>query len=586
MKTSLNLAQVFPIGAVLLLPLPLCAQEVVFDTLTGASSSVDWVAKGGACLTAGDGRKGSTIPACVGLPAYSGKVQVGGVSGRLTSPDLVGEGALRLTNGDTVLDGKNGNESTGSLVSNASIATNKGVQVLFRIVTYGGNGHQTTGTDGIVFILSDASKTFIGGAAGGSLGYSCSDDGNRVEPAGVEGGYLAVGIDEFGYFSKTGTTGRTPNSVIVRGAGSIYYPALARDYPGYYPAEKDISLEDQKTATRNTCATGMLQNWSGKTITDKSGNQFLHTKTTNVPVLRYGALIAPKKFDPIKIYGDQAVPLLLRKGANYLTFALNITQNRVLSLSYTVKGGTPTQMVDKLAINGKGPLAERFRFGFTSSTGAGSNVHEILCFKAAPIPEAANSAGASVQQAAKVEAGSQVYLSYFHQLNSWGQLTASSLVADKNGKVSINSVANWDANCVLTGGACDATKGSLSAQDSSKRSILTWDGSKGVPFQFASLSAAQKKALGNAPDAGTRVAYLRGDRSNEIDSNVAGKYRRRDGILGDIVHASPAWVGPPALPYAGTGADLLQKAATSTIAEFGEPYRKFIDANKARANVV
>ena len=81
-------------------PLPALAQLVVSDTLTGATSSYGWIATGGACLTAGTAATrtplstgNSSLPACVGLPFYNGKTQVGGVTGRL--PDTPGSGRVK-----------------------------------------------------------------------------------------------------------------------------------------------------------------------------------------------------------------------------------------------------------------------------------------------------------------------------------------------------------------------------------------------------------------------------------------------------------------------------------------------------------
>jgi type IV pilus assembly protein PilY1 len=140
---------------------PVYAQLVVNDTLTGAASTYGWKPLGGACLTAGNGT--GTIPKCDGLPAYSGKTQVGGDSGRL--PDPVGKGALRLTNGEvkntcTDTDGTctNGDNGSGSVVSTDTFPTNQGVQVTFSTVTYGGDGYKpgitgakASGADGIAF---------------------------------------------------------------------------------------------------------------------------------------------------------------------------------------------------------------------------------------------------------------------------------------------------------------------------------------------------------------------------------------------------------------------------------------------------
>jgi len=137
------------------------AQIVVEDTLTGASSSFQWRALNGACLTAGDGT--GTIPACVGLSYYSGKTLVGGSNltgantGRL--PDVVGKGALRLTNGDTQVGGGNGDNQTGAVVSDFTFPTNQGLEVTFTTVTYGGDNYEGHGADGISFYLMDGSRS-------------------------------------------------------------------------------------------------------------------------------------------------------------------------------------------------------------------------------------------------------------------------------------------------------------------------------------------------------------------------------------------------------------------------------------------
>ena len=49
-------------------PLASLAQMVISDTLTGLSSSNNWTAINGACLTAATSQTGSgTVPGCVGL---------------------------------------------------------------------------------------------------------------------------------------------------------------------------------------------------------------------------------------------------------------------------------------------------------------------------------------------------------------------------------------------------------------------------------------------------------------------------------------------------------------------------------------
>jgi len=81
------------------------------------------------------------------------------------------------------------------------------------------------------------------------------------------------------------------------------------------------------------------------------------------------------------------------------------------------------------------------------------------------------------------------------------------------------------------------------------RTIVTYDGSAGVPFQWASLSTAQK-VLVNTQDT---LNYTRGDRSQESEQN--GSFRDRSllapslGPLGDIINSAPAYVGNPDFLY-------------------------------------
>ena len=557
-----------------MLPASALAQLVVSDTLTGATSTYPWKALGDACLTAGTPAKtilnpggNSYIPSCKNTPV----TQIGGVTATL--PDPVGQGALRLTNGGGAV------KRSGSVVSTVPFPTNEGVQVTFTTVTYGGNGVKNasgvlSGADGLAFFLADGTKPPSIGSYGGSLGYSCSQ--SNPPYLGVDGGYLAVAIDEFGNFSNKGDStadgaGAHPGTIVVRGAGSITFPALNASNPALYPAT--LSPSNQDRAVANTCSSGFLQDWS-------SGSNGGATAT---PVRDYKMLVTPQPLAG-QIFSQENAASPRRSSANFITYDLSITQDNLLSLSYSYAGGASIPVISKQSITtGNGALPPSFLFGFTAGTGTGTNVHEITCFKAAPFNTAANSAGANVQQSAQVRAGSQVYLSYFHPLNSWGQLTASDLVADAAGNVSIASTANWDGSCTLTGGTCAATNTSVAAQAPSARSILSWNGTAGVPFQYASLGAIESSALGGSTDGASRIDYLRGDRSGEITATGTGAFRKRDGVLGDIVNSSPTWVGNPVLPYASGSKDLL---TNSTVPEFGASYAAFAGANRTRMHVV
>lgn len=589
-----------PILLLLLCPMAQ-AQLIISDTLTGASSSYNWYSLNGACLTAGNNT--GSIPACVGLPYYSGKTLVGGVNGTLgTSGDPVGQGALRLTNGDTTTGGSDGTNQTGAIVSGFTFPASQGVQVTFTTATYGGNAYTNpgggqSGADGMTFFLMNADAAGSGftktmtkaGGLGGSLGYSCSN-GNSVYE-GLPYAYLGVGIDEYGNFGNPGDntasgpgTGPQQGSVVVRGAGNITWAALRAAKPSYYPST--LSGSSQTTAVKNTCKTGKYWNYSGNTITDANGKVIANSSATTETVMDY-PFIARSSFPTgSAIYNQEAVASPKRSKAIPVTYNLSINPQGLLNLSYSINGGSANPVLTNQPITANnGPVPTNLFFGFSGGTGGGSNVHEILCFKAAPTEAASSSASLNVQQSAKVQVGTQLYLAFYHPTNWWGQLTAQNLVLDTTTQtVSISTAANWDASCVLTGGACPSTGAtSGTAQSSSNRNILTWNNSQGSPFQWSSLSGSQQNSLDSSSaglSSSTRLAFLRGDRSNEISNG--GAFRNRTSVLGDIVNSSPTWVGAPALPYQGPLVDTLYNTALPE----KDTYTGFINSYATRTNVV
>jgi type IV pilus assembly protein PilY1 len=562
------------------------AQLIINDTLTGASSSYDWVSLNGACLTAGNNT--GSIPACSGLAYYSGKTLVGGTTGRL--PDVAGQGALRLTNGDTTSGGSNGDNQTGAVVSNFTFPTNEGIQVTWTSVTYGGDNLNNTGADGISFFLSDGSQSPTVGALGGSLGYSCSNGNGTYD--GVVGGYLGVGIDEYGNFSNPGDNtdtgpGYKGGRISVRGAGFTAYSWLSASstYGKYYPSTASSSTKAD--AIHNTCKSGYAYNYSGTTQKDSKGNNISNGNKTgdklayNYPILSYSDLPAS-----VSIANQQGMNMPVRASAVPITYSLRITSDGLLDFSYSVNSGTAQTVISAQKItSSNGPLPASFRFGFSSGTGGGNNVHEITCFKAAPANESNSSAGSNVQQSARVMSGSQVYLAFYHPTNWWGQLSAQNLLYDTaTDTLSVATTANWDGSCVLTGGSCQATgNNTVTAQTSANRNILSWSGTGGIPFQWSNLTSTQTAALtnGDASSTDARLRYLRGDRTGEVASG--GSFRNRTGVLGDIVDSSPTWVGPPQSPYASVWRDKLQSTVTPPE---GTSYTSFASTNATRQNVV
>ncbi|WP_051710468.1 pilus assembly protein [Andreprevotia chitinilytica] len=571
------------------------AAVVVSDNFTGTTSANAWLSFNGACLTAGNVTSvtgnnctsttglcsptslNGTIPACTQSSYYNlfSATQVGGL------PDTAGNGALRLTNAD--------NYQRGAIVSNFTFPSDQGIQATFTTVTYGGDNQGGHGADGISFYLADGSQAASVGATGGSLGYSCSNGNPTAD--GVIGGYLGLGIDEYGNFLNEGDNTKTgygyqAGRIGLRGAGNVSWTWLNQNYASNYPSSiTDASTQQQ--GVQQTCSTGYVQKY-------KNGGW--QSTTTPVP-LDYAIIPTAYQVLPSNqpIANESAT---VRGNATPISYKLKLTQDGYLSFWYSYNGGTYQSVIANQSITASnGTLPSTFRFGFAGSTGGSTNVHEILCFKATPAEQSAGSAGINQQQAGQVRTSTQVYLAGYHSDNWWGQLTSQYLqVNSSNGVVTINPTATWDASCVLTGGNCSSTGvTSVTAQTSANRSILTWNGTTGIPFQWSNLTTAQQTALNQGDSNGqTRLAFLRGDRTNELTSSGTGTFRARSGVLGDIINSSPVWVGAPSILYpsaAGatstTWSDQLYSSAT--MPENGgsaTTYGSFQTSYATRLNVV
>jgi len=486
---------------ILLIPLMAWSQTLLTENLQGATSSYPWQAIGGACLTAGNNT--GSIPSCIS-------------TGFMNAPaDLPGKGALRLTD--------NGGSRAGGVISKFSFPANRGMQVTFTSVTYGGNNLGGTGADGMAFFLIDADQVpVIGssthlGALGGALGYSSRGGWDT----GIVGGYLGIGIDEYGNFSNpvdNGTVG-----------------------PGFLP--NTISLRSSQA-----------------------------THFTYIAGVTLGANIS-------------SASALTRSAAAPITFSLLITPEGLLNVSFSRQGGLVNPVLTNFPIKqSNGVLPTNYHFGFSAGSGAGTNFHEIVCFNASDTTTSGSSAGVNLLLTAKVQAGSQVYVAYYHTQNWWGEVTAQDILVDTiTGTVSVNPVASWDASCVLTGGICAVTGQSLTAQSPLTRTILSFDGTQGVPFQSGSLAPDQRTALAaGASTAPLFVNYLRGDRS--LEGFASASLRSRTSLLGDVMNSSPVWVGPAMQSaYATRWKDALNP---QTIAPEGTYYADFMTATATRTNVV
>jgi type IV pilus assembly protein PilY1 len=632
------------------------AQTVATEDFTGASTANSWYYYNGACLTAGTsagtGTPGVTaglIPSCKSiLNSYyqlqrdgdpvlvGGQADTGPTSHSPGWRDPVGQGALRFTNGYPY-----GHNENGAIVSSTPFNAGQGVQITFKTVTYRGDsgGAGADGADGMSFYLIDATQfpatpatgpTWNGiGSWGGSLGYTCSNANPPYD--GLVGAYIGLGIDEYGNFlngvglmppiagyvtpgaSGDNTAlgyGYQPQRIGLRGAGNVSWAYLSRTYPNYYTPATLNTAGLQQAAVQKTCKTGSVWDYSASASTP--------TLVTNPAPALYDYAPIPAAFSVLpakQIAGEYGAGVYSRSNANAVPifYNLTITQDGLLSLSYALAGSPAYTSIIKdrsiAATNAIPSLPSSLYFGFAGSSGGSTNIHEIMCFKAAPATQSANSAAVSQQLATKIQGGAQIYFSYYNPTDWTGNLTANGLV-DTAGVLTINSLANWDAQCVLTGIAATMTcpttgvSGPTAPESPTTgalgRVMLTWNGNDtpampgnaGIPFEWPTIGTgitASEQATIDAGDVpantGNRVNYLRGDRTNEINNAGVGLFRKRDGILGDIVDSSPAWVGPPTAPYSlkwknryiGTDA-LLENT--------GQSYSSFQSLEQSRLNVV
>jgi uncharacterized repeat protein (TIGR01451 family) len=246
--------------------------------------------------------------------------------------DSVGSGWLRLTN--------NQGNQTGFAYNTTTFDLSGGALIQFDDASWGG-----TGADGFSIFLFDANATpFNIGAFGGSLGYA-----QKLPPAvpspvpGISGGYVGIGIDEFGNYSNP-TEGRylgpsaQPNTVAIRGTvngfgnGAVGSTAATSSYP-----------------------------W----IATSGNNGLLWTNTNACTPVGSGVNCRPSQ-----------------TGTNYRKVIIQISPpdtNGYPTASVWVQFGynaTPTQMLSGIQLP-QISSSQQLMVGFGASTGGSTNYHEV-----------------------------------------------------------------------------------------------------------------------------------------------------------------------------------------------------------------
>ena len=198
--------------------------------------------------------------------------------------------------------------------------------------------------------------------------------------------------------------------------------------------------------------------------------------------------------------------------------------------------------------------------------------------------DAKNSSGSTASvsfNTTTLTGSSAVYLAQFnYKSQRWSGDLLSFSLNSTNGNVS--STPSWTAAAMLD---------TLSAPVTS-RTIITHDGSAGIPFQWDNnLTTTQKTDLLTEPNgtignetiaadaakAQARLNFIRGDRTNEDSNNGTYTFRDRRKLLGDIVDSDPVFVGKPQSAWPNTA-----PFPTAT----GQIYSDFSAANLGRDEMV
>ncbi|MEG4851903.1 DUF4347 domain-containing protein, partial [Microcoleus sp. B5-D4] len=266
---------------------------------------------------------GNPTTANPGLTAGSTQ-NLSGVIPALGTGDTPGSGTLRLTS--------NAFGQSAFVIYNNPILATEGLRVTFDFFAYNrgtvrDRQNNRLGADGISFFLIDGTATPTqAGGFGGSLGYAQNTNSNSP---GIVGGYLGVGLDEFGNYS----------SVIAGKQGGISNDPLIR-------LADAVGLRGSQSTSYNfltsTVVPGGIDNIDATSRTDAN------TKRTVQVTLFPTTSVTP----------------------NRLTVALDLDGSDTFDA-----GETLLDIPNLVTINGAVPRT--FKFGFAASTGGNTNIHEV-----------------------------------------------------------------------------------------------------------------------------------------------------------------------------------------------------------------
>ncbi len=208
----------------------------------------------------------------------------------------------------------------------------------------------------------------------------------------------------------------------------------------------------------------------------------------------------------------------------------------------TIEWPDPTDTEDAERIDDLWHAGVNSRGGFLSAKDPEGFTNEFTQLLEGALARTEGSAAAVATNSGQIDTDTRLYQARFESSQWSGDLLAFGLTS--TGAIDADNDGNIDDDAIW--------RASDYVPAASSRNIYTYDtgNAQGIPFEWASLTSAQQTALDtdrsgtNDGEGQNRVAYLRGDTSQELQKG--GAYRNRlvksDGsinVLGDIVNSSP-----------------------------------------------
>lgn len=243
-----------------------------------------------------------------------------------TGADPDGNGWLRLTSATA--------NQKGYMYVTSTFPTTSGVVADFEYKTWRSTSDSYFGADGFSVFLFDGAVTesnFKLGGYGGSLGYASY---SNPLTAGLTGGYIGIGMDEFGNFAapvegRTGGPGVVANAVVLRGP-------------------------TQTTNSNPYLAHAALGDQTGGIVAVRQRDG-----------IDYNTLTSTRPAD--NIFYRRVQIYVVKNGANY-----------DITVKWRKQGETIFTNIMTYTMNGTTyPIPPTMRLGFAASTGGGFNFHEV-----------------------------------------------------------------------------------------------------------------------------------------------------------------------------------------------------------------